>query len=92
MAPPRGATHTAGPNHMEAYMKLHLPAAAAATGAAQAQIDTHARRCGVAVVADLATLVDPTPTPVTQSGSAPLQRPRPTPAALGSQLSAGGLQ
>jgi len=72
-------------------MKLPLPAAAA-TGAAQARIDTHARRCGVAVAADLATWVKPTPTPFTQSGSASLRRCRPAPTAHGSHLRAGGLQ
>lgn len=72
MAPQRSAPHTAGPNHMEAYMKLPLPAADALAGAAQAQIDLDAPRHGGAFSNDLATLFRST-TPVTHRDGMPLQ-------------------
>lgn len=53
-------------------MKFPSPAAAALAGVAQAQIETGASHHGAAFAADLATQVDPTPTPAGQPGSAPL--------------------
>lgn len=85
MAPPRGASHTAGPDHMEAYMKFPSPDAAALAGAAQAQFDIDARRHGATCPStDLAPLLDPSDTPLIRSGE-PLHwlrfQPAATPAA-----------
>jgi hypothetical protein len=91
MAAPRGAAHTAGPNHMEVCMKFPLPVAAALTGAAQAQIETGASRHGLMFAADLVIAADPPLTAFTPPSLAPQRWPcfRSAPVAPPCQLRGG---